>query len=224
MMSITEANGSAETVADVLERLGGIAPERVRLHPHPATPADVVRIEQQEHRLFELVDGFLVEKVMGYQEAWVASMLIHALQSFVLPRDLGAVTSAEGMFRFPENLVRMPDVAYASWKRFPAKEIPDEPIPRVVPDLAVEVLSDGNTPREMSRKLLEYFRAGVRLVWFVDPRAKTVTVYTSQTRSKVIPETGTLDGGRVLPGFEMPVAILFSRLKRSQRKSKRSGA
>src|SRR5678816_2827296 len=81
-----------QTLADLLNRLGGVAPERVRLDPYPATPEDVVRIEEHEDRLFELVDGVLVEKVMGYQESWIASYLSHLLQAYVLPKDLGAVT------------------------------------------------------------------------------------------------------------------------------------
>jgi Uma2 family endonuclease len=187
--------------------------------PGTATVKDVVEIEKRENRLYELVDGVLVEKVMGYPESWIASFLIHALQAHVLPKDLGAVTGPDGMIRFPENLVRMPDVAYACWDRFPDRELPSEAAPAIVPDLAVEVLSKGNTKGEMSRKLREYFKAGVRLVWFVDPQAKTVTVFTSPTRSKVVPATGTLDGGKVLPGFKLPVASLFAKLKRPSKKS-----
>lgn len=89
--------------------------------------------------------------------------------------------------------------------------------------MAVEVLSKGNTRGEMSRKLREYFAAGVRLVWFVDSKSKSVTVYTSPTRSKIIPLDGTLDGGKVLPGFQLSVARLFAKLKRSSKKGKRNG-
>src|SRR4029450_3435325 len=126
-------------------------------------------------------------------------------------------------FQLRIGLVRIPDVAFASWDRFPGGEIPTDPVPDIAPDLAVEVLSPGNTPGEMSRKLREYFAAGVRLVWFVDPKTKSVTVYTSRTRSKTIPSTGTLDFGKVLPGFEVSVASLFAKLKRSPKKGKRNG-
>jgi Uma2 family endonuclease len=208
----------AQTLADILERLGDVAPQRVRLQPYPATAEDVVRIEQSENRLFELVDGFLVEKTMGYQEAWIATALIYALQNYVLPRNLGAVTGPDGMIRFPGNLLRIPDVAFASWDRFPGGEIPDEAAPEITPDLAVEVLSPGNTQGEMSRKLREYFKAGVRLVWFVDPKAQTVTVYTSSTRSRVVTAGGFLDGGKVLPGFKLPVTQIFAKPKRKLKK------
>lgn len=211
---------SADSLADALERLGGIAPERIRLHPPPgtATVADVVRIEQRENRLYELVEGILVEKIMGTPESRIALLIAIAIEQFVERDDLGIVVGADGMFRLPDNLVRIPDVAYASWKHFPSGELADA-VPEVAPDLAVEVLSQGNTPREMSRKLREYFRAGVRLVWIVDPAGQRVTVYTSPSRSKVVPLTGTLDGGKVLPGFALPVADLFSKLKRRRKHS-----
>lgn len=226
MLISAKAMAKAETAADLLHRLGDIAPERIRMFPYPgtATVKDVVEIEARENRLFELVDGVLVEKIMGYQEALIATVIIHALYDFVSPRDLGAVTGPDGMIRFPKNLVRMPDVAFVKWEKFPGGEIPDEAAPRIVPDLAVEVLSKGNTKGEMSRKLQEYFQSGVPLVWFVDPKTKTVTVYTSPKRSKVIPTSGTLDGGKVLPGFEVVVSTLFSELKRTPKKSKRKGS
>ncbi len=182
--------------------------------PGTATVEDVVRIEEQENRLFELVDGVLVEKVVGFTESQLASAIIAALSNYLDANDLGVVTGPDGMIRFPGNLVRMPDVAFVRWEEFPGGEN-KEAAPRVVPALAVEVLSPGNTTAEMSRKLREYFAGGVTIVWFVDPPSRSVTVYTSPTESKVVPYEGTLDGGRVLPGFQLLVAKIFARLKRS---------
>jgi hypothetical protein len=86
----TGATTTAETVADLLERLGGIPPARVRLKPPPgtATVDDVVSIERSESRLFELVGGVLVEKVTGYRESLLAAYLIKVLGSYVDPRNL----------------------------------------------------------------------------------------------------------------------------------------
>jgi Uma2 family endonuclease len=81
----------------------------------------------------------------------------------------------------------------------------------VAPDLAVEVLSEGNTPQEMNRKLHEYFQAGTRLVWYVDPAARTVTVYESIDRATPLGEHDVLDGGDVLPGFKLSIGELFRR-------------
>ena len=88
-------------------------------------------------------------------------------------------------------------------------------IPTVAPDLVVEVLSKGNTRREMVRKLDEYFRAGVRLVWYVDPKSRTVRVYTTPDDSVVLSEDQHLDGGDVLPGFTLSIRDWFAEAERT---------
>ena len=219
-MSVRTATPQIKNLAELLERLGGVPLNRIRFQPPPgtATVDDVLEIEAHEDRLCELVDGVLVEKPMGYIESRIAILLSTALQTFVEANDLGVVTGESGMFRFPENLVRMPDVAFATWDQFPGRELPDEGAPQIVPDLAVEVLSKSNTRAEMARKLREYFHVGARLVWFVDPRTKSVSVFISPTKFKVLSAAETLDGGKVLPGFTLPVASLFKNLGRKRRK------
>jgi Uma2 family endonuclease len=199
------------TVADLLEKLGGIPAERVRMSPLPgtATKEDVDEIECHEDRLCELVDGVLVEKPMGFKESFLAGVLIEVLRAFVEPRNLGIVTGEAGMMELSPGLVVIPDVAFISWSRLPGGEFPKVPVPRVAPDLAIEVLSPSNTAKEMARKRREYFRAGVRLVWEVDPVARRVTVYRALQRYKVLSEAETLRGEPVLPGFELPLRKLF---------------
>jgi Uma2 family endonuclease len=79
----------------------------------------------------------------------------------------------------------------------------------------VEILSEGNTPKEMSRKFDEYFRAGVRLVWYVNPKKRVVIVYTSRDQSRIGREGEKLDGGDVLPGFSLLIGEWFSRAERT---------
>jgi Uma2 family endonuclease len=215
MTSVSTSTGTIETLADLLEQLGGIAPERVRFHPAPgtATEEDVLAIRNSpERRLCELVDGVLVEKAMGLRESFLAVALAAILLNFVRPRRLGIVTGADGMMRLVSGLVRIPDVAFISWDRLPNRRVPSEPIPNVAPDLAVEVLSAGNTPGEMARKRQDYFAAGVHLVWQVDPRTRTVEVVTAHDQSTIRHETHILDGGTVLPGFTVPLQELFAEL------------
>jgi Uma2 family endonuclease len=57
----------------------------------------------------------------------------------------------------------------------------------------------------MERKLREYSETGTQLVWYFDLNARTVTVYTSPEHSTVLDESGTLDGGDVLPGLTLPL-------------------
>jgi len=214
MTILTEPTESTETMGDLLKRLGDISPDRVRLRPMPgtATEADVVRIHAHEKRLFELIDGVLVEKGMGYRESILAGAILEGLRSWTKPRKLGLVTGADGMMRLFPGLVRIPDVAYASWERFPNRQVPTEAIPQLVPDLAVEVLSESNTKREMNRKRNEYFDAGVRLVWIVDPKTSTIRVYTEPEQFTVLDQNQILDGGAVLPGFTYSLRDLFAEL------------
>ena len=94
------------------------------------------------------------------------------------------------------------------------RTFPTEPIAGFAPNLAVEVLSRSNTKAEMARKRREYFEAGVRLVWEVDPRARTVAVYETPEQATVLDASATLDGGEMLPGFALPLIELFAELDR----------
>ena len=186
------------TVADLLESLGGISPERIRMRPSPgtATEEDVLTVHASEKRLCELVDGVLVEKPMGYDESRLAAELIYALVEFLRRHNLGTAAGADGMMRLMTGLVRIPDVSFVRWERLPESY---GAIPPVAPDLAVEVLSESNTPGEMERKLREYFEAGTQLVWLVDPRSRTVSVYTGPDQRTVLDDSQTLDGGTRSP-------------------------
>lgn len=206
-----------ETLADLWESLGGIPLERILFHPYPgtATEADVLALsEAPRRRLCELIDGVLVEKAMGYSESFLAVFLIELLNGFVRPRNLGAVTGEAGTLRLWAGRVRIPDAAFTSWERMPNRHRPAAPIPDLVPDLAVEILSISNTAAEMERKRREYFTAGTRLVWEIDPLDRTVVVYTAPDQSTTLTESDTLDGGAVLPGFTLPLRDLFAELDR----------
>ena len=85
-----------------------------------------------------------------------------------------------------------------------------------VPDLAVEILSEANTEAEMDRKLHEYFQAGVRLVWRIEPKTRTARAYTAVDAWREIGPHGFLSGDEVLPGFELPLVQLFARVEGPQ--------
>ena len=95
------------TLDDLLVELGGISPKRIRLNPPPgrATEKDVVRIEAKEDRLYELVDGVLVEKVMGAKESLLACILIRLLGNFLDKNPLGVVLGEAGMLQLRPRLV-----------------------------------------------------------------------------------------------------------------------
>jgi Uma2 family endonuclease len=205
------------TVADLLHHLGDVPAERIRLRPHPgtATEADVVRINERKEGLVELVDGVLVEKAKGFFEAWLAATLVQVIKNFVEEHDLGVVVGPDGIMRLAPGPVRLPDVSFLSWEKFPNREIPREPIPDLAPDLAVEVISKGNTPAEMNRKCGEYFDAGVRLVWYLYPQTRTMDVFTQEARETPVSETESVDGAEVLPGFRLSLDELFAAADRN---------
>jgi Uma2 family endonuclease len=210
MSLATIAPPEFETVADLLESLGDIPPDRVRMRPFPgtATEDDVIAIHAREKRLCELVDGVLVEKAMGFDESRMASEIIVALVLYLRAHDVGTVAGEGGMLRLLPGLVRIPDVCFVSWAKLPKSY---GQIPPIAPDLAIEVLSPSNTRMEMARKLRDYFSAGTRLVWYFDLKSRTVTVYTSPERYTVLDDTQILEGGDVLPGFAVHLGELFDR-------------
>jgi Uma2 family endonuclease len=201
------------TIADLLHQLGDIPPGRVRFDPVPGT-ATIKDLLKSDNEGCELVEGTLVEKPVGMEESWLAMWLGKLLIDFVQPRNLGIVSGEQGMLELQSGLVRGPDVTFISWGRMKGRRMPKDPIPRLAADLVVEVLSKSNTRAEMARKRDEYFAAGVRLVWEIDPRKRTVRVYTTPTRSTTLTAADTLDGGTVLPGFTLPLADLFAELDR----------
>ncbi len=204
-----------ENMGEVLEQLGGISPRRVRMHPTPgtATEKDLLKILDHTDVACELVDGVLVEKAVGFAESSLACEIIKLLGNYLDDHDLGFLAGEQGNLRLDRGLVRGPDVSFISWDQQPDRCLPNEPLPELVPDLAIEVLSQGNTPGEMERKRREYFLSGTKLVWMVDPVQRNVSVYTAPDEFTVFTEADTLDGGNVLPGLALPVGRIFKRLR-----------
>jgi Uma2 family endonuclease len=204
------------TAADMQRQLGGIPLERIRMNPAPgtATVLNVIELDGKSDRLYELVDGVLVEKTTGYLESRVAVVLAMLLEAFARERNAGIVVGADGPCLIFPDQVRIPDVSFVAWESLPDGRLPDHPVPKLVPDLAVEILSPGNTPAEMQRKLQDYFRAGVRLVWYIDARGNKARCYTSPEHCVEIDENGVLDGGEVLPTFKLMLKDLLDQAMR----------
>ena len=201
-------------VGELLDSLG-VSASRVCLDPPPgrATKRDLLKLDAACGKLHELVERTLVEKVMGFAESVYASELGRLLGNFVAEHNLGFVGGADALIEFAPSLVRLPDVCFVSWDRCPDGTLPTAAIAKVIPNLVVEVLSRSNTETEIARKRGEYFRAGVELVWEIDPAARTAVVHTGPMNAVSLKATGTLDGGTVLPGFTLPLAKLFDRRK-----------
>lgn len=158
----------------------------------------------------ELVAGEIVrEPPPGEEHGWLAAGLLGDLVLFVRARRLGRVYSECGFVlgRDPDT-VRAPDAAFVSAERV-ATVVRRGPYFEGAPDLAVEVVSPGDSRAEVASKVREYLAAGGRAVWVVDPRRRSITVHRADAAPHTLGTSDVLDGGDVLPGFRLPVRDVF---------------
>ena len=205
--------GRPENVAQLLRRLGNIPAFRVRLEPPigTATEKDLIRHNESKSKtaVCELVEGTLVEKAMGWIESAIAIKIAASLSNFVTTRKLGTVLGADGMLRLVPGLVRVPDVSFFARAKLTRSRYGATPVAPLAGDLVVEVVSKSNTKAEIARKIGEYFAAGSRLAWVVEPKSQTVRVHTAPGEFSIRSVGDWLDGGDVLPGFRLAVQTLF---------------
>lgn len=212
-------------MGELLERLGHVPADRVRLDPSPgaATLADVEAIRANEGVLCELIDGVLVEKPMGFRESMVGATVNGELRNHVSPRKLGFVSGSDGGMQLALGIMRMPDIGFLSEIRWRATGDLSAAYPVLGPDLAIEILSKSNTVGEMKIKRIEYFAAGTKLVWKIDPQKRIATTYTGpNNEGTVLCESDWLEGGDVVPGFRMQVKAAFTDLDAFEDRSPKS--
>lgn len=162
---------------------------------------------------FEIVEGKIVEMAPTQQEhGYTSGDIVVLLGSYVRSKDLGKVTTAELGFMLREEplLVRCPDVAFIGKERV-AKKGYRKGYFNGAPDLAIEVISPGNTAVEINEKIAEYLEAGSKLVWVVYPDREEVQVYKpgQPITSRILKGQDELSGEEVIPGFSCRVAEFF---------------
>jgi Uma2 family endonuclease len=168
---------------------------------------EVARLPENENRRLELEDGVIVEMGASSPINSVTAMRIgHFMNAFVIPRNLGYVTGADGGFRLAPKRSRLPDVGFISKAKLP--QLPKRfDLP---PDLAVEIVSEDE---DIFKKAREYLLAGTKLVWAVYTDEKTVHVMRLDEdgglRSLPFGMDSVLDGEDVLHGFTLPVRDIF---------------
>jgi hypothetical protein len=213
------APSGIRTLADFLHWLGDVPADRILLRPAPgmANASDVLRLERQENRLCELICGALVEKRFGYKEMSVAAALLHALQEHLKQKQVGVVTGPEGAYRLSEHLVRIPSVAFCAAGSYRGDIPPGEAAAGIIPQFVAEI-NEGSTPAELEHRIADYFAAGVKLVWVIHLHRRSATVYTSPKKYKAVATRGTLEGGRLLGGFRLPLVKLFNQFGAKRKK------
>nr|BAL53811.1 hypothetical conserved protein [uncultured Planctomycetota bacterium] len=166
--------------------------------------------EEYADKRLELDEGRLIimppaGDLHGTQCATIVALLVKYIESSGLGRvscnDPGLILG-----RNPDT-VRAPDVVYyrenVSWEAIPRG------LAERLPQLVVEVVSPTDRPNEVVRKVQQYLRAGIAMVWVVDPEDRTVGVYRGGREPQVLGEGEVLSGEEVLPGFSVAVAELF---------------
>jgi len=160
---------------------------------------------ENRDRLLELINGEMVEKVPTEKHGMCVGNIYYHIRMRVQTHRGGRVVM-EVRYRNPEDRrnARIPDVSYTSGNEPPIEK---GSVPRM-PDLAVEVKSPDDSLKVMREKARYYLANGTKLVWLVDPQKRFVEVYTPDDE-QVLFEDDTLDGGEVLPGFQMNVRDIF---------------
>jgi len=184
----------------------------------PTTTAANLLSAEEFAKLPNPIDGSKQELVRGEVITMPPPSFLHGivqlnvaalLKAFARQHGLGRVTVESGVVTDTgPDTVRGPDVAFWSFERLPADQVPVV-YANVAPDLCVEVKSPSNTPARTTKKVGEYFGCGSRMVWVVDPEERTVTVYRKAGDGRVLWEDATLTGEEVLLGFSCPVSELF---------------
>jgi Uma2 family endonuclease len=176
----------------------------------PVTADQLLRMPDDGHR-YELVAGELRKMVpAGWKHGAVGGNLQFLLARHVNEKSLGQVFLADTGFliaRDPDT-VRAPDIAFLSQNRLSGPE-PEEAFWPGAPDLAVEVVSPGDTTGEVDEKVQAWLDAGAAMVWVVNPRWRSVTVYRSTSDIKTLTEEDELGGEDVVPGFHCRVGDIF---------------
>ena len=164
------------------------------------------------NRRFEVVKGVYIEmSPASALHGKVTSTLHFLIVSHVRKNRLGEVTAAETGFvltRAPDT-VRAADVGFISASRLSSTGIPETGFWPIAPDLAIEVVSPGDSSDDVQAKVEDYLSAGTRMVWVVYPKTRSVTVFRSLRDVKVLRADESLSGEDVLPGFECRVGEVF---------------
>lgn len=169
-----------------------------------------IELPENADKWFELMDGVIHEVIMPKPiHAIVALIVAGILRTFVIPRKLGQVVGDGCLFYLPNGDTVIPDAAYVSHER--ELGIPDEY--HIAPDIAVEVISPSNKPRQVNEKIESYLASGTRQVWVLYPEQRVLDVWTpgaeDTANKRKYTAADTLTGGDVLPDFSVAVSELF---------------
>ena len=175
------------------------------------TTADELLRHPGDGYRYELIEGELKKMApAGNEHGFLAAVFAGLLITYVRAEKLGKVYAAETGFKIYANpdTVRAADAAFVSQKRL--DEVgPVQGYWPGAPDLAAEVISPNDLYTEVSAKVAEWLRAGSKMVVVVNPRTQQVLIHAPDADVKVLGMDDVLEGGEVVPGWQLPIQELF---------------
>ena len=172
------------------------------------TAAEFDNYPFEEDKRYELDEGELIEMTRpAYKHNRVMGNLFGELRGYFKTNRIGEALVSENLYALSRATRRAPDVAIILGDH--RKELEHAKVIAIVPDIAAEVLSPSETPRMIHRKLKQYFEAGVKEVWLIDPDAQEVEVWTKLALPDHALGAGESLTSRLMPGFQLPLADLF---------------
>jgi len=163
----------------------------------------------EEDKRYELDEGELVEMTRPtYKHNRVLKNLIFALESYCRRTHVGELLISENLFALSYNTRRSPDAAIILGDRH--EELKNAKVIPIIPEIAAEVLSPTETPRMIHRKLKQYFAAGVKEVWLIDPDVREIEVWKGTSLPDPVLGSGDVLASALLPGFTLPLEELFA--------------
>ncbi len=163
----------------------------------------------EEDKRYELDEGELIEMTRpAYRHNRVLRKLLVRLDNFLEKTQLGEVMISENLYALAPLTRRAPDVAVILGDR--QRELAGAKVIPVIPEIVAEVLSPSETPRMIHRKLKQYFEAGVKEVWLIDPESREIEVWTGPSLPDHALGGEAVLESALLPGFTLPLADLFA--------------
>ena len=162
----------------------------------------------EEDKRYELDEGELIEMTRpAYRHNRVLAKLVFEVTLYFTKRPIGEALISENLYALSPTTRRSPDLAIILGDH--TEELQTAKVIPIIPEIAAEVLSPSETPRMIHRKLKQYFAAGVKEVWLVDPESREVEVWIGATLPDRALKVGEMLTSKLLPGFELPLAKLF---------------
>jgi Uma2 family endonuclease len=175
---------------------------------------ELCQLPENVDKHWELIEGTIYEmSPAGIDHSRLGAILVRWIGNYLDENNLGIVVGADAGFRITPRSVFSPDVAFISHAKL--KDGVPKNFAKFAPDIAIEIVSPGNTQSEINQKTKLYLQHGTRLVWIVYPEQKEVHVYRAENDPHKASITylgieDTLSGEDILPNFTLSLTKLFA--------------